>query len=228
MHKGCVSEEAPNDSELGYSSCTANPEPPTRFTARPAPRQAGFPKPGEGWGVRGPPALQLRSRARGSPTPWAWCNYSTRRAQANRTPELTRSGEGGSWRRKRQDLGQRAQGCMTALTPFPYTHRTAHAPAGAGRAELQPTRDPYRPRGARRKPRSIRAFVRAREHARVQDPPPPPTGAGAWPRPPPPRGRSGNLARAATARAAAGGRVEGCLARATGHPGCDRGCRRLV
>lgn len=39
---------------------------------------------------------------------------------------------------------------------------------------MHPTGDPYRPKGARRKPRRIRALERA------QDLPPPPIGAGGW------------------------------------------------
>lgn len=102
----------------------------------------------------GSPALQFLSRARGSPTPWAWATIPLTGPRPMRRsnllgPEKEAPG-GGSGRTSLRGL------------PFLSTHRPAHAPTGAERARRQPTHDPYRPRGARRKPQSIRAFARAR------------------------------------------------------------------
>lgn len=54
--------------------------------------------------------------SRGAPKPEALGlgYHSTREAQATGALERTRSGEGGSWRRKRQDLDQRGEGYPSA------------------------------------------------------------------------------------------------------------------
>lgn len=104
--KAACREGARNDSKRGDLSCADQTLPlPARFPARPAPRQAGFPGPEVDWGSPNSPVPFTGAR---EPYILGLGNYSTRGAQANGALELTRSGEGGSWRRKRQDLGQRA------------------------------------------------------------------------------------------------------------------------
>lgn len=161
--KAAGREEARNDSELGDPSRRANPELPTR-ASRPDLLLAKRGFPGQEWTRgEGSPALQFLSRARGSPTPWAWATIPLTGPRPMRRsnllgPEKEAPG-GGSGRSSLRGLRAARQ---AALVPFLYTHRPAHAPTGAERARRQPTHDPYRPRGERRKPQSIRVFARAR------------------------------------------------------------------
>lgn len=148
------------------------------LASRPGLAERGLPR---GWGRgRGRPAPVAGERepgtlGRGDP--------SARGAQATRALALTRSGDGRFWRRRRQALGPSTQGCPSRSASrsifLPHTHRPTHVPTGAARAGAPPTGDPYRPRGARRKPRPIRAPAR-RARARARDPPPRPIGAGGW------------------------------------------------
>lgn len=110
------------------------------------------------------------SRARGSPTPWASAIIPLAgprplgRSNLLGQEKETSGGRGG----RTSVQGLRAAPRARLLAPFFfYIHRPAHAPTGAARAEVHPTGDPYRPRGARRKPRPIRALARECARARA-------------------------------------------------------------
>lgn len=110
------------------------------------------------------------SRARGSPTPWASAIIPLAGprplGRSNLLGQEKETSGGGGGRTSVQGL--RAAPRARLLAPFFfYIHRPAHAPTGAARAEVHPTGDPYRPRGARRKPRPIRALARECARARA-------------------------------------------------------------
>lgn len=162
----------------------------------------------------GSPALQFLSRARGSPTPWAWATIPLTGPRPMRRsnllgPEKEAPG-GGSGRTSLRGLRAARQ---AALVPFLYTRRPAHAPTGAegpGGSQLTtPTAQ-----GERAGSRSPSGFLRARAQSRAR--PGPDTSANwgrGWAGPTVQRGRSGPVK-----ASAGGGREGGCLARVTGHP----------
>lgn len=126
--------------------------------------QRGFPRLAWG-GCRLAP-----SRARGSPIPWASAIIPLAGprplGRSNLLGQEKETSGGGGGRTSVQGL--RAAPRARLLAPFFfYIHRPAHAPTGAARAEVHPTGDPYRPRGARRKPRPIRALARECARARA-------------------------------------------------------------
>lgn len=97
-----ASGEAGKDSELEDASHRANPELPPSLPSRSLLlTERGFLRLAWGGG-RLAPFTGARK-----PDTLGLGDYSTRRAQATRALALTRSGEGGFWRRRRQDLGPR-------------------------------------------------------------------------------------------------------------------------
>ena len=129
---------------------------------------------------------------RGSPVPFTGRAEARRRGP--RRPFHSRGpGHWGArthWVRRRKRLlaakpaGPRSEGLglplrLGLLLHFLSSHTgPAQAPGGPEPAEARPMRAPCCPRGARRKPRLIRALARAR--ARAQAPPRPPIGGGGW------------------------------------------------
>lgn len=162
------------------------------------------------------------SRARGSPTPWASAIIPLAGprplGRSNLLGQEKETSGGGGGRTSVQGL--RAAPRARLLAPFFfYIHRPAHAPTGAARAEVHPTGDPYRPRGARRKPRPIRALAHECARARAG-----PAASANWVRglgrPVLQGGRSGSSAAWAEGRE--------CLSLRTGPQGSSPGRRWVM
>lgn len=185
--------EAANDCAQGDPSHKTNPELLTRFPAGTCSSPSGVVR---AWSRGVAETLEtpkFPSLGAQKPDALGLSDHSTRGAQAPGALPRTRSREGGPWQRKRQDLspGSRAASEAVALAPFSFQpHRATEAPEGAEPAEIRPMRAPYCPKGARRKPRLIRAFTRAPSHHHVSQ-----WGEGAGPAASA-KGRPGSAARA--------------------------------